>query len=203
MKLNQKVDQYIANSKPFAQPILNHLRKLIHNACPEVEETIKWQFPFYVYKGSNLCDTASFKSHCSMGFWLAVLMKDPHKVFIKGENRGMGNFGKLESLDDLPSDQIILEYLQEAMDLIDAGKKLPRKDPSTRKKLVVPDYFQARLDKNLKALATFENFSYTNKKDYIEWITEAKTEATREKRIETTLEWLEEGKIRNWKYVKK
>jgi uncharacterized protein YdeI (YjbR/CyaY-like superfamily) len=199
-KHDPRIDAYIAKSKDFAQPILRHLRKLIHAGCPEVEETLKWGHPFFTYKGI-LCGFASFQGHCAFVLWKGSL--------ILGKNRGnisvaMGQFGRITNLKELPSDKILINYIKEAVKLNDGGVKLPqRSKPKEKKKLIVPSYVKTALKKNKKALATFEEFSYTNKKDYLEWITEAKTDETRQKRLTTAIEWMAEGKIRNWKYVRK
>ncbi len=199
-KKDPRVDAYIAKSAGFAKPVLHHLRKLIHAACPDVEETLKWGHPSFTHKGI-LCGLASFKEHCILGFWKGEL--------IVGDNKGktreaMGQFGRITRLADLPNDRVLIGYIKEAVKLNDEGIKLPPKPKSKEKKeLVIPAYFMAALKKNKKALTTFESFSYSNKKEYVEWITEAKTEATRMQRLKTAVEWMSEGKIRNWKYVRK
>ncbi|MBI1838640.1 MAG: YdeI/OmpD-associated family protein [Flavobacteriia bacterium] len=200
---DNRIDIYIGKSAEFAQPILNYLRKLIHEICPEVNETIKWGFPHFEYKKSILCSFASFKQHCSFGFWLGSLMIDSDKVFQKVADAGMGQFGKLTSLSDLPAQKILKSYLLQAMTLIDNGAKLT-KSPIKKetKELEIPFILSEALNQNDKAKATFDNFSYSNKKEYIEWINDAKTETTKIKRLETTMEWLKEGKTRNWKYIK-
>ncbi len=200
---DKRVDAYIAKSADFAKPILGHLRELVHKACPNVEEKMKWSFPHFDYKGM-MCSMAAFKEHCAFGFWKASLMKDSSKFSQVGET-AMGHLGKIRSLDDLPADKILLGYIKEAVKLNEDGVKLPSKPKSSteKKALVVPEYFMKSLSKNARALKTFEGFSYSNKKEYTEWITDAKTEETRKKRMATALEWMAEGKIRNWKYVKK
>jgi uncharacterized protein YdeI (YjbR/CyaY-like superfamily) len=206
-KKDPRVDAYIAKSLDFAKPILNHLRKLIHDTCPTVEETIKWSFPHFEYKGPAdrsprvLCSMASFKQHCAFGFWYAE--RGP----MSGNSQpgeAMGQYGRITSLADLPKDKELVKQIKDAIKLHDAGVK-PRAGARTteKKELEIPDYFLAALKKNKKALATFEQFNYTNKKDYLEWITEAKTDETRKKRLETAIEWMSEGKSRNWKYMKK
>lgn len=195
------VDHYIDKSPDFAQSILNHLRELVHKACPEVEEAIKWSFPNFVYKGAILCHMAAFKQHCTFGFWLGAQMEDKHGLLTTGSDKtAMGHLGKISSLKDLPSDKIMLAYLKEAMKLTESGAKLKKAPAKGPKTLTVPDYLIAALKRNKKALATFESFSYSNQKEYVEWITEAKTEATREKRLDTAIEWMGEGKTRHWKY---
>ena len=202
-KRDPRVDEYIARSAGFAKPILVHLRELVHAAVPDVEETMKWSFPHFDYNGI-MCSMAAFKQHCTFGFWKASLMSDTKKILGQLGETAMGNFGRITSLEDLPSDKILTSYIKEAARLNKDGVKLPTKPKTTGKKeLRVPGYFMAALKKNKKALSTFEEFSYSNKKEYVEWITEAKSEETREKRLETAIEWMSEGKIRNWKYIKK
>ena len=203
MKRDRRIDDYIAKSENFAKPILKYLRDIVHRACPDINETMKWSFPHFDYKGM-MCGMASFKEHCTFGFWKASLMKDNHKVFIKGEDAGMGNFGKIKDIQDLPPAKILIEYINEAMRLNDEGINIIKKPKIKEyKEIIVPDYFLKALSKNKIALKTFEEFSYSHKKEYIEWITEAKREETRNTRINTAIEWMSEGKARNWKYQKK
>jgi uncharacterized protein YdeI (YjbR/CyaY-like superfamily) len=199
---DKKVDAYIAKAQPFAQPILKHIRGLVHKACPDVEEKIKWGFPNFDYNGI-MCNMASFKAHCAFGFWKQKLMKDPHKIF--DDTQAMGHLGKITSIKDLPSDKIMLAYIEEAASLNKEGIKLPPrvKKVLDGKSLVVPDYFKKALTKNAKASKVFEAFSPSQKKEYIDWLTDAKTEETRNSRMVLAVEWISEGKIRNWKYVKK
>jgi uncharacterized protein YdeI (YjbR/CyaY-like superfamily) len=204
-KKDKKVDAYIAKSAAFAQPVLNHLRKLIHEAVPECEEVIKWGFPCFGYKGM-LCSIAAFKAHCAFGFWKAAIMKDAHKLFLSRDEKSMGHFGRISSLKDLPSDKIIKAYLLEASKLNEEGVKMPaRKKVADDEKpeLLTPPYLGTALKKNKKAQDVFTKFSYSQKKEYITWLTEAKTEATRDSRLKTAIGWIAEGKIRNWKYLKK
>ncbi len=199
---DKRVDEYINRSADFARPILSHLRALIHQADPRITETIKWGFPNFEYKGI-VCSMASFKQHCSFSFWKASVLKDPHQILSAIGETAMGHFGKIKSLDDLPSDEILMEYIKEAVQLNEADVKVPaRAKPAASKELEVPEYLLEALSGNEKAKATFDSFSYSNKKEYVEWLTEAKTEATREKRLQTAIEWMAEGKIRNWKYVR-
>lgn len=202
-KKDKRIDAYISTAAPFAKPILKHLRKLIHQGCPEVQETIKWGMPFFDYKGPFF-NFASFKEHCALGFWKASLMEDKHGYLQPIANKGgesMGNFGRVSSLNDLPSDKVILDYIRQAKRLNDEGVKNPARKTSKRKPLEAPDYMLTAMRKNKKAWATFEKFSPSNKRDYVEWITEAKTEATRDKRLTQAIEWMAEGKPRNWKYM--
>ena len=199
-KKDPRVDACIAKSAAFAQPILKHIRKLVHFGCPEVEETIKWQFPSFMYKGM-LCGMAAFKNHCTFGFWKHELIFGKEKLAANGEERGMGQFGRITSLSDLPKDDVLLRYIKEAVRLNDEGIKVPSRAKPKKKALIVPDYFMKELKKNTKALAVFEGFSYSHKKEYTEWIAEAKAEDTRKRRLETAIQWMTEGKARNWKYM--
>lgn len=203
-KKEKGIDAYIAKSADFAKPILNHLRELVHKTCPEVEEKLKWSMPHFDYKGEMMCGMAAFKQHASFGFWKAALMKDPVLVETAKTEVAMGHLGKITSLKDLPSDKKLAAWIKEAMALNDKGIKVPAKAKSTEKKeLVVPDYFIKALAKNKKAQKVWDAFAYSHKKEYLQWIMEAKTEPTRESRMATTLEWVSEGKGRNWKYEKK
>ena len=160
--------------------------------------------PFFDYKGEMLCHMASFKQHAVMGFWKASLMKDSILVENAKLETAMGHLGKITSLKDLPSDKKIIAWIKEAMVLNDKGITLSAKEkPADKKELAVPDYFVKALAKNKKAKQAFENFAYLHKKEYVMWITEGKTEVTRNKRMETAMEWLAEGKSRLWKYEKK
>ena len=201
-KKEKIIDDYISKSADFAKPILNHLRELVHKTCPDVEEKMKWSFPHFDYKNEMMCSMAAFKQHCVFGFWKAAIMKDPVLVETAKSEVAMGHLGKITSLKDLPSNKTITAWIKEAMLLNEQGIKLPAKaKPTNQKELVVPDYFTKALAKNKKAQQVFENYSYSHKKEYVEWITEAKTEVTRNKRMETALEWLSEGKSRHWKYA--
>ena len=197
--LDKRVNEYIANSADFARPILGYLREIVHEACPEVEETIKWGCPHFMYKGM-LCSMASFKQHCAFHFWHGDLVLDAKH---NKSEEAMGQFGRITSVKDLPPKRVLVGYVKKAVQNKDAGVKPTRPKRSAEKKeVIVPDYFAAVLKKNKKAQAIFDAFSYSHRKEYVEWITEAKTEETRERRISTALEWLAEGKSRNWKYEK-
>jgi uncharacterized protein YdeI (YjbR/CyaY-like superfamily) len=196
-----RIDRYIENAAPFAQPILAHLRGLIHKACPEAEEKIKWNFPHFDYKGVFV-SMAAFREHCGFTFWKMKLMKDPKNLFKSDDEKSMGHLGKIRSMKDLPSDKILLEYLAEAKKLNDEGKKLTPKMPADKGKNEpeIPADLLSAMKKNKKAQTFFEKFPYSHKKEYIQWITGAKADATRKKRIETAVQWIAEGKERNWKY---
>ena len=204
-KRDKRIDAYIAKSADFAKPILIHIRELVHKACPDVEETMKWSFPHFDYKGSMMCSMASFKQHCAFGFWKAALMKDADKfVGMAKTEVAMGHMGRITSVKDLPSDKQMLSYIKEAMRLNEENVKLPAKEKVIAKKeLEIPDWFSSALKRDVKAKKNFEAFTPGKKKEYIEWLVEAKTEATREKRMETALEWIAEGKSRHWKYAAK
>ena len=204
MGKDKRVDTYIAKAQPFAKPILKKLRELIHKGNPEVQETIKWGMPFFDYEGP-FCNFASFKEHATFGFWKYKLIKDPKGYLQNVSNKGgdaMGNLGRITSLKDLPPDKVFIDFVKQAKKINDEGIKLPSKPKKPKAELVIPDYLIKALKKNKKAFDTFNNFSYSHKKEYVEWITEAKTEETRNKRIETAIEWMCEGKSRNWKYKK-
>lgn len=199
-----RIDEYIARSGTFAQPILIHLRHLVHQNCPDVTETMKWSFPHFEYSGEILCNMASFKKHCSFGFWKASIMNDPHNLLQTIGKTAMGSMGQLGDLSDLPSDAILGEYIRDAARLNREGVKVPSKPKTELKKdIVLADDILEALKRDEAAMKTFENFSPSNKKEYIEWITGAKTESTRKSRLETAVEWMAEGKIRHWKYVSK
>lgn len=192
-----RIDAYIEKSRDFAKPVLSHLRSLIHEACPEVKETLKWSMPSFEYKGI-LCGFAAFKEHCTFGFWKQSLMEQG--VF--PEKNAMGSFGRITSLKDLPKDGTMKKLIREAVRLNDEGIKVPKKPSAAKKEVVVPEVLLEALARNEKAAETFNNFPPSCKREYIEWITEAKTDATRDKRLATTIDWLSEGKRRNWKYEK-
>jgi len=196
-----QVDQYIINSAAFAIPILDHLRNLVHKADARIEEKIKWGMPFFDFKGT-VCHMASFKNHCAFGFWKGSLMQDEFGIF-KERSEAMGLLGKITSFEDLPPDEVLIAYIQQAIKLNEDNIKLPPKPKSTEKKdLIIPEYLTEALNEDPKALNVFQGFSVSNKKEYVMWLEEAKTDATRQKRLETTLEWLGEGKTRMWKYKK-
>jgi uncharacterized protein YdeI (YjbR/CyaY-like superfamily) len=199
---NPKVDAYIAKAVPFAQPILTHVRELAHKACPDVEEEIKWGMPFFVLHGVILGHMAAFKQHCAVGFWgpemHAVLREDG----LLSED-GMGALGKVSSLKDLPSDKKLLNYYRQAAGLVASGqrtKSIVRPGKSQKPAPVVPDELAAALKKNKTAAKVFAGFSASCRREYTDWIADAKRPETRQKRVTTAIEWIAEGKQRNWKY---
>jgi uncharacterized protein YdeI (YjbR/CyaY-like superfamily) len=196
-----RIGAYIAKSAPFAQPILNHIRKLVHKACPQAEETMKWSFPHFDYKGEMLCSMAAFKQHCVFGFWKAALMKDPMLMQNAKSETAMGHLGRITSLKDLPSDKQMIAYIKEAMKLNDEGIKVKKEKPAVKKELPTPPDLLAALKKNKKAWAVYEKFPPSHKKEYIQWVEDAKRDETRSNRIQQTVEWVAEGKQRNWKYM--
>jgi uncharacterized protein YdeI (YjbR/CyaY-like superfamily) len=204
-QLDPKVDAYIDKAQPFAQPILNHLRKLIHKGCPGVEETIKWSMPFFVYRGAILGNMAAFKEHCSFGFWgqeIGALLREADVV----QNGGLGTLGRITCVKDLPSEKEMLGWIRQAVGFIDRGEYTS--PIAARNKVVKPPKaapkvsreFAVALKKNKKAATVFEAFSPSCKREYVEWIADAKRDETRDKRIAQAVEWIAEGKQRNWKY---
>ena len=192
------VDAYIKRAQPFAQPILTHLRQLVHAAVPEAAETMKWSSPHFDYKGI-FCGMSAFKEHVGFGFWKAALMKD----MLPGSGlSAAGQFGKIASLDDLPGDRELTKIIKFARKLNDDEVKAPPMRKGARPALKAPADLLAALAKNKKAKVAFEGFAPGQQRDYVAWVIEAKQAATREKRIKTAVGWIAEGKIRNWKYVK-
>jgi uncharacterized protein YdeI (YjbR/CyaY-like superfamily) len=199
---DSRVDQYIANSGDFAKPILNHLRKLAHLASPDIKETIKWSCPFFDLNGT-LCQMVAFKQHCGFGFWKEKLMDDPQQILNREEGTA-GSIGRISSLADLPEDDILIYYIRQAIALNQKGAKAPARTKALTEKgeAAVPAYFSAQLDLIPSAKAYFESFSPSQKKEYVAWLEEAKSDTTRAKRLETAIEWISEGKTRLWKYKK-
>jgi uncharacterized protein YdeI (YjbR/CyaY-like superfamily) len=193
-----RVDAYIAKSADFAKPILNHLRKLAHRAFPEIEETLKWGMPHFLHKGI-LFGMAGFKQHCMLHFWKGKLVIGENTR--KAIGGGMRQFGRITALSDLPNEKVLIGYIKKAVELNDAGVKKSPLKPKPKRKLAVPRYFIAALNKNAKVRAAFENLSHSHQKEYVDWITEAKREETRARRIQTAIQWLAKGKSRNWKYL--
>jgi uncharacterized protein YdeI (YjbR/CyaY-like superfamily) len=196
-KRDPRVDAYIAKSAPFAKPILIHLREAVHDACPECVETIKWSFPHFMYCGI-LCSMAAFKQHCAFGFWKGAQVVDKNT---DKSDEAMGQFGRITRLADLPPKKTLQALIKKAMKRNESGDQAPAKSKRKPKpEAAVPDDLFLALRKNKKALATFDGFSPSHRREYIEWITEAKRAETRLSRIKTTIEWLADGKSRHWKY---
>lgn len=201
MQFDQRVDAYIDKSAPFAREILRYFRELVHSLSPDITETVKWGFPHFEYKGT-LCSMAGFKQHCAIGIAKASLLTKGKEGLEMEERTAMGHFGRITTVSDLPKEKVLKAMLKEVMTLNEKGIKVEKKVTlaKDRKELVVPEVLEAALKKNKKAAEVFYNFSYSHKKEYIEWITDAKTDSTRDKRLAQTIEWLNEGKERNWKY---
>jgi uncharacterized protein YdeI (YjbR/CyaY-like superfamily) len=205
-RTDARIDLYISRAKPFAQPILIHLRELVHKACPNVEETIKWSRPFFEYKGVILANMSAFNEHCSFGFWgeeIGAVLREANVV----QDGGMGSLGRITSVKDLPSNKQMLAFLRQAKAFVDNGQYTS--PIVARNKLVkapkpsvdeLPPEFSVALKANKKASTVFAAFSPSCKREYIEWIADAKRTETRDKRIATAIEWIAEGKQRNWKY---
>ena len=195
MKTDPRIDAYIDSKvADFAKPILRHLRDVMHEGCPEGEETLKWSHPSFIYKGKILAGFAAFKAHATFGFWSGsqVLQND-------AEATAMGQFGRLTSLDDLPDRQALLSLTHKAMKLIDDGVK-PVRNKTVKAPFTVPQDLQAAINGAPTAKATWDGFPPSCQREYVEWVTEAKRDETRTKRLNQTVEWLKEGKKRNWKY---
>lgn len=199
---DSKVDAYIQNAQPFAQPVLEYIRETVHEFCPGATEAMKWSFPHFIYKGKNLCSMAAFKQHCAFGFWLESEMKTMKELTQGREKNSMFTLGKITKIEDLPSKAQLKNCILEAMELTDMGATIKKSSPNPTE-VEVPDYFADALQHNGKAKEFFESASPSFRKEYIMWLTEAKTEATRNKRMAQAVEWISEGKGRNWKYVKK
>ncbi len=195
MKTDPRIDAYIARQADFARPILEHLRAVVHDACPDCEETLKWGSPSFMYRGKILAGFAAFKAHATFGYWSGsqVVDADPDRP------SAMGQFGRLTSRDDLPPRATLVELTRKAMQLIDEGVK-PVRNRHAKAPFTVPQDLRAAIDANPAAAAAFDGFPPSCQRDYVEWITEAKRDETRVKRVAQAAEWLAEGKKRHWKY---
>ena len=197
------IDAYIANAKPFAQPILTHLRDAMHRVVPDVEEAVKWSRPFFLYKGVILGNISAFKEHCSLGLWGTEMAETLRGGGIDSKD-SMGSFGRLTSVDDLPPTPELEAYIRKAADLIAEGtrtKSIQRvAKPALRAEIALPEALVQALKTNPTAAARFAQLSPSCRREYAEWIADAKRDQTRDKRVATALEWIAEGKGRNWKY---
>ncbi|MDB5692740.1 MAG: hypothetical protein JWO81_1803 [Alphaproteobacteria bacterium] len=196
MSRDPRIDAYIARQADFARPILDHLRAAIHAACVEAEETLKWGMPSFLYKGKILAGMAAFKAHATFGFWRAGEVVGE----TGGERDAMGQFGRLASVDDLPPQDALESLIRKAMAVIDSGPPPAKAKKAPKPELPTPDDLRAALAAAPKAAATFDGFPPSCRREYVEWVTEAKRPETRTKRIAETVAWLAEGKRRNWKY---
>lgn len=207
VKKDKRIDTYIEKSADFAKPILKHIRKLAHTASPDMQETLKWGMPHFDHEGKSVLSMAAFKQHAVFGFWKAELIKDPKNYMQARKAQGgdaMGHGGKLTSVKDLPPDKVFIDFVKQAIQLNRDGIKLPAREKKSAdpKTSTPPDYFEKALKKNKSAWKTWSEWTPGKKKEYVDWLKEAKTDATREKRMQTAVGWIAEGKIRNWKYVK-
>ncbi|QEC79446.1 YdeI/OmpD-associated family protein [Mucilaginibacter ginsenosidivorax] len=204
MSQNSAIDVYIAHAEDFAKPILEHWRRLIRQNCPDVEEAIKWSIPHFDYKGDHMCVMAAYKSHCSFTFLKGELMTDPRLKEGKDVKPIKRFMGKITRLSDLPADDDFIAMIKEAALLNAKGIKIKREKPTEEKPKVLdtPDYLQTALSGNAKAKEIFDSKSNSFRKEYIIWITDAKTDETRQKRIHEALEWIADGKGRFWKHQK-
>ena len=198
MSTDPRIDSYIARQADFARPILEHLRSAVHAACPEAEETLKWGMPHFLYKGEMLAGMAAFKAHATFGFWRArdVLGETG------AERDAMGQFGRLTSVEDLPPDDALQAMIRDAMALTDSGIRPARPKGAPKPELETPPELEAALSANPAARAAFDGFPPGGRREYVEWVAEAKRPETRAKRIAQAVEWMAEGKRRNWKYEK-
>jgi uncharacterized protein YdeI (YjbR/CyaY-like superfamily) len=196
MSRDPRIDAYIARQRDFARPILEHLREAVHAACREAEETLKWSAPAFVYKGKSLAMMAAFKQHATLSFW-----RGTEVVGEDARDGAMGQFGRLQSLADLPSDEKLSELIRKVMEMIDSGAGRKR-TASPKPERPVPEDFQAALNGDGRAAAAFQAFPPSCRREYVEWVVEAKRPETRQKRITQSVAWLAEGKKRNWKYEK-
>jgi hypothetical protein len=192
-----RIDAYIESSPDFARPILRELRKRVHASVPEAVETIRWRAPYFQYKDTLLGGMAAFKQHCAFGFW--------HPLMRNGDTslEGLGQFGHVKTIGDLPPEKAFAKLAKQAKKLVDDGVKAPPRPHAEKKEIVVPPELATALKKNAKARATFERFSHSKRKEYVDWLNDAKREETRAQRLATTIEWLAEGKSRMWKYEKR
>jgi uncharacterized protein YdeI (YjbR/CyaY-like superfamily) len=196
MSTDPRIDAYIARQGDFARPILEHLRSAVHSACPEAEETLKWSMPHFLYKGQMLAGMAAFKAHATFGFWRAKEVLGETGA----ERDAMGQFGRLTSVADLPPDDVLRALIRKAMALTDAGARPARPKAAPKPDLEPPPELEAALSANPAARATFDGFPPSCRREYVEWVVEAKRPETRDKRIAQAVEWMAEGRRRNWKY---
>jgi uncharacterized protein YdeI (YjbR/CyaY-like superfamily) len=195
MKTDPRVDAYIDRQAEFAKPILTHLRERVHAACPDCEETLKWSSPTFLYRGQMLAGMAAFKQHATFGFWRGSLVVGDNDA----QMSAMGQFGRIASVDDLPPPEVLDALVRKAMKLTEEGVKPPR-NKHKKEPFSVPRDMRAALDANAAAAATFDGFPPSAQRDYVDWVTDAKRDETRAKRLAQSVEWLAEGKRRNWKY---
>ncbi len=201
-KKDPRIDAYIAKAQPFAKPILKHIRKVVHAAWPDVEETIKWGHPSFDYKGP-LCGMAGFKAHATFGVWKGPLIKERVPGMPGASGQAWGHFGRLTSIKDLPSTTLLSKIVRVGAQLNDEKISIPRPKAKPKPAIATPPYFAAALKKNKKAAAVFEAFAPSHRREYLLWILEAKSDDTRDRRVAQAIAWIAEGKGRNWKYERK
>ncbi len=201
-QIDPRVDTYIEKAAPFAQPVLTHLRNLVHQACPRATETVKWGMPFFLQQGIVLCHLAAFKQHCAFGFW-GPEMKKVLATDGLVSSKAMGSLGRITGLRDLPADRLLLRYMSQAAEFVESGqrkKSIDRKPKAAKPHVRVPVELSAALKKNKLAAKAFERFSPSCRREYVEWIWAAKRQETKERRVAQAVEWIAQGKSRNWKY---
>jgi uncharacterized protein YdeI (YjbR/CyaY-like superfamily) len=190
-----RVDAYIAKSQPFARPILEKVRERVHAVLPEVEEAMRWSMPAYTLRGKIVLVTSAFKAHAALNFWRGQEIGDGQP-----KAGAMGQFGRLTSVSDLPPDHEIDELIREAAALVRTARAPRKTKHAPKPSPEMHPRFQTALGMAPRAKATFDAFPPSCRREYLEWIGEAKRDETRQKRIATAIEWLAEGKRRNWKY---
>lgn len=195
-----RVDAYIARAQPFARPILRRLRALVHQACPDVRETMKWSFPHFDYKGMY-CSMAGFKAHCSLSFWKHSLLA--RERLVPAERDGMGSLGRFRSVDAMPSDDELLNVLAAARALNDAGVRIVRPTPKRKPPLRVPPYVRAAVRRRKGATAAFDALTPSHRREYVEWVADAKTPETRARRLDKMVAQLVKGHSLNAKYERR
>jgi uncharacterized protein YdeI (YjbR/CyaY-like superfamily) len=196
MNRDPRIDAYIARQADFARPILEHLRAAVHAACPDCEETLKWSMPTFMYKKEILAGMAAFKAHATFGFWKGSLVVGDTNE----QKSAMGQFGRLTSVDDLPPGDVLGQLIGKAMALNDAGVKVKRPVKHAKPDVETPPDLGEALAGNAAARAAYDGFPTSAKRDYVDWLTEAKRPETRARRLGQAVEWMAEGKRRNWKY---
>ena len=202
IQTDPRVDAYIEKAAPFAQPILAHLRKLIHDACPRITESVKWGMPFFIQHDVILCHMAAFKQHCAFGFWGNDMQRALAKDGLKS-SEAMGVLGRITSLKELPADKVLLTYMRQAAELVETGQRTKSIDRPAKRKpkaVVVPPELTAALKKNRLAAKAFSAFPPGKQREYAQWIAEAKRPETKQQRLTQAVTWIAQGKSRNWKY---
>jgi uncharacterized protein YdeI (YjbR/CyaY-like superfamily) len=190
---DKRIDAYITKAPDFAKPILTKVREMVHDACPDCEETLKWGHPTFMYNGI-LGGMLAHKNDALVHFWKGALIE------VDG-TKAPELLGKMTDAKQLPPKKVFTAIVKQAMKLNEEGTPVPKRPTKPKKELVMPDEFMAAIRKNKKALAAYEKFSPSHQREYVEWIVDAKREETRDKRIAQAVEWMAEGKPRNWKYM--